>query len=91
MGSTYSGTFHTDGGGLGGSLSLPSDCERCLERYCVVNNGEPGTLTDDLGGVGAEESTFLVIFEVLDNLAFVESTLWRSVPYEDNRVKTRCS
>ena len=77
MGSTYSGTFHTDGGGLGGSLSLPSDCDcdRCLERYCIVNTGEPGTLRGDLGTV--EESSFLVDFEVL-SFVFPESTLWRS-------------
>lgn len=72
MGSTYSGTFHTDGGGLGGSLSLPSDCDRCLSKYCIVNTGEPGTLRGDLGAV--EESSFLVGFEGF-NLVFPESTL----------------
>lgn len=75
-GSTYSGTFHTDGGGLGGSLSLPSDWERCLTRYCIVSNGEPGTLSGDLGAV--EESSFLVDFVLVTNLILAESTLWRS-------------
>lgn len=74
LGSTYSGTFHTDGGGLGGSLSLPSDCDRCLERNCacVANTGEAGALIGDLGAV--EESSFLVGFKEL-SLVFPESTL----------------
>ena len=76
MGSTYSGTFHTDGGGVKGSPSLPSDCERCLERNCacVANTGEAGTLGGDLGIV--EDSSFLASFTVL-NLVLPESTLWR--------------
>ena len=65
LGSTYSGTFHTDGGGVEGSPSLPSDCERCLERNCacVANTGEAGTLGGDLGIV--EDSSFLASFTVL--------------------------
>lgn len=73
LGSTYSGTFHTEGGGLGGSLSLPSDCDRCLARYCIVKTGEPGTLREDLGTV--EESSFLVGLE--ESFVFPESDLWR--------------
>jgi len=75
FGSTYSGTFHTDGGGLGGSLSLPSDCDRCLFRYCIVNTGDPGTLRGVLDT--AKASSFLVGFEEL-TFVFPESTLWRS-------------
>lgn len=83
-GSTYSGTFHTDGGGLGGSLSLPSDCDRCLLRHCIVNTGEPGTLRGDLGAV-EDESSFLEVFGVV-SLVFPESTLWRSeICVENNR------
>ena len=76
MGSTYFGTFHTDGGGVKGSPSLPSDCERCLERNCacVASTGEAGTLGGDLGIV--EDSSFLASFTVL-NLVLPESTLWR--------------
>ena len=59
-----------------GSPSLPSDCERCLERNCacVANTGEAGTLGGDLGIV--EDSSFLASFTVL-NLVLPESTLWR--------------
>ena len=76
MGSTYSGTFHTNGGGVEGSPSLPSDYERCLERNCacVANTGEAGTLGGDLGIV--EDSSFLASFTVL-NLVLPECTLWR--------------
>ena len=76
MGSTYSGTFHTDGGGVEGSLSLPSDCERFLERNCacVANTGEAGTFGGDLRIV--EDSSFLAGFTMLI-LVFPESTLWR--------------
>ena len=81
MGSTYSGTFHTDGGGLGGSLSLPSDWDRCLARYCIVKSGELGTLSGDLGADGV--STFLEIFEALSGFDFPESTLWSSVFCEE--------
>ena len=76
MGSTYSGTFHTDGGGVEGSPSLPSDCERCLERNCacVANTGEAGTFGGDLRIV--EDSSFLAGFTMLI-LVFPESTLRR--------------
>ena len=76
MGSTYSGTFHTDGGGVKGSPSLPSDCERCLERNCacVANTGEAGTFGGDLGIV--EDSSFLSGFTMLI-LVFPKFTLWR--------------
>ena len=59
-----------------GSPSLPSDCERCLERNCacVANTGEAGTLGGDLGIV--EDSSFLASLTVL-NLVLPESTLWR--------------
>ena len=76
MGSTYSGTFHTDGGGVEGSPSLPSDCERFLERNCacVANTGEAGTFGGDLRIV--EDSSFLAGFTMLI-LVFPESTLRR--------------
>ena len=76
MGSTYSDTFHTDGGGVEGSPSLPSDCERFLERNCacVANTGEAGTFGGDLGIV--EDSSFLAGFTMLI-LVFPKFTLWR--------------
>ena len=76
MGSTYSDTFHTDGGGVEGSPSLPSDCERFLERNCacVANTGEAGTFGGDLRIV--EDSSFLAGFTMLI-LVFPESTLRR--------------
>ena len=55
----------TDRGGVEGSPSLPSDCERFLERNCayVANTGEAGTLGGDLGIV--EDSSFLAGFTML--------------------------
>ena len=66
----------TDGGGVEGSPSLPSDCERCLERKCacVANTGEAGTFGGDLGIV--EDSSFLAGFTMLI-LVFPKFTLWR--------------
>ena len=66
----------TDGGGVEGSPSLPSDCERCLERNCacVANTGEAGTFGGDLRIV--EDSSFLAGFTMLI-LVFPESTLRR--------------
>ena len=66
----------TDGGGVEGSPSLPSDCERCLERNCacVANTREAGTFGGDLGIV--EDSSFLAGFTMLI-LVFPKFTLWR--------------
>ena len=66
----------TDGGGVEGSPSLPSDCERFLERNCacVANTGEAGTFGGDLGIV--EDSSFLAGFTMLI-LVFPKFTLWR--------------
>ena len=66
----------TDGGGVEGSPSLPSDCERFLERNCacVANTGEAGTFGGDLGIV--EDSSFLAGFTMLI-FVFPKFTRWR--------------
>ena len=86
LGSTYSGTFHTDGGGLGGSLSLPSDWDLCL-KYCIVNTGGLGTLSGDLDVIVL--SSFFVVFEVAVSLVLPESTLWSEIC--DKKINKQCN
>ena len=85
LGSTYSGTFHTEGGGLGGSLSLPSDCDRCLAKYRVVKTGDPGILRDDLAA--ADGSSFLTALGALD-FVFTVSSLWAEFCWQRREVKS---
>lgn len=76
LGFMYIGIFYIDGGGLGGLFLLFFDWDCCLERYCIVNNGEFGILMDVLC-VDEGVLSFFVVFVVLVNFVLIEFIFWR--------------